>query len=178
MLRRAKAPARSFGLFLLAGVLTQPTSGQNPEPAETASSEGRPIAHAARVDRSPRLDGTLNDPIWNQAVPITDFRQREPSEGKPATEATEVRILYSRTEIYFGIFCQESGTNGPVATQFRRDVSQELDDYFEIVIDSRHDRRNAYVFQINPLGTQRDALPNYGERKKTTPPLSIPQCSQ
>jgi len=37
-------------------------------------------------------------------------------------------------------------------------VTQELDDYFEIVIDSRHDRRNAYVFQINPLGTQRDAL--------------------
>jgi hypothetical protein len=40
----------------------------------------------------------------------------------------------------------------------RRDVSQELDDYFEIIIDSSHDRRNAYVFQINPLGTQRDAL--------------------
>jgi len=40
----------------------------------------------------------------------------------------------------------------------RRDVSQELDDYFEIIIDSAHDWRNAYVFQINPLGTQRDAL--------------------
>jgi hypothetical protein len=40
----------------------------------------------------------------------------------------------------------------------RRDVTQELDDYFEIIIDSRHDRRNAYVFQINSLGTQRDAL--------------------
>ncbi len=42
--------------------------------------------------------------------------------------------------------------------KLRRDVSQHLDDYFEIVIDSAHDRRNAYVFQINPLGTQRDAL--------------------
>jgi hypothetical protein len=45
-----------------------------------------------------------------------------------------------------------------VATELRRDVSQHLDDYFEIVIDSAHDRRNAYVFQITPLGTQRDAL--------------------
>jgi hypothetical protein len=45
-----------------------------------------------------------------------------------------------------------------VATELRRDVSQELDDYFEIIIDSSHDRRNAYVFQVNPLGTQRDAL--------------------
>ena len=40
----------------------------------------------------------------------------------------------------------------------RRDVSQELDDYFEIIIDSSRNRRNAYVFQINPLGTQRDGL--------------------
>jgi hypothetical protein len=38
-----------------------------------------------------------------------------------------------------------------VATELRRDTSQHLDDYFEIVIDSSHDRRNAYVFQINPL---------------------------
>jgi hypothetical protein len=45
-----------------------------------------------------------------------------------------------------------------VATELRRDATQHLDDYFEIVIDSAHDRRNAYVFQINPLGTQRDAL--------------------
>src|SRR6202035_905604 len=77
---------------------------------------------------------------------------------QPATERTEVRVLYTRNEVYFGVACQDSVANGPVATQLRRDVTQELDDYFEIVIDSAHDRRNAYVFQINPLGTQRDAL--------------------
>ena len=104
------------------------------------------------------MDGTLDDPIWLQASPITDFRQREPYEGLAATETTEVRVLYSRNEIYFGIACRDSLVKGPVATQLRRDVTQELDDYFEIIIDSRHDRRNAYVFQINPLGTQRDAL--------------------
>jgi hypothetical protein len=104
------------------------------------------------------MDGTLDDPIWRQASPITDFRQREPYEGLAATETTEVRVLYSRNEIYFGIACRGSLAKGPVATQLRRDVTQELDDYFEIIIDSRHDRRNAYVFQINPLGTQRDAL--------------------
>jgi len=116
------------------------------------------VVQAVRVERSPRLDGTLDDPLWQQASPITGFKQREPYEGQPATERTEVRVLYSRNEIYFGIACHDSVVKGPVATQLRRDVSQELDDYFEIVIDSRHDRRNAYVFQINPLGTQRDAL--------------------
>jgi hypothetical protein len=116
------------------------------------------IAGAVRVEHSPRLDGTLSDPLWQQAQPITDFRQREPREGQPATEPTEVRILYTRNEIYFGIVCRDSTAHSLVAAQLRRDVTQELDDYFEIIIDSRHDRRNAYVFQLNPLGTQRDAL--------------------
>ena len=133
--------------------------GQNPEPVAKPDLElTKHIAQAVRVDRAPHMDGTLDDPIWLQASPITDFRQREPYEGLAATETTEVRVLYSRNEIYFGIACRDSLVKGPVATQLRRDVTQELDDFFEIIIDSRHDRRNAYVFQINPLGTQRDAL--------------------
>jgi len=139
--------------------LNQFTFGQKSEPAGTADAEtAERIVEAVRVDRAPRLDGTLDDPIWQQASAITDFRQREPYEGSPATERTEVRVLYTRSEVYFGVACHDSTVNGPVATQLRRDVSQELDDYFELVIDSRRDRRNAYVFQINPLGTQRDAL--------------------
>ena len=116
------------------------------------------VAEAPRVDRAPRLDGTLDDPLWQLASPIGNFLQREPFEGQPPTEHTEVRILYSKHEVYFGVRCSDSDPKGVVATELRRDVSQELDDYFEIVIDSSHDRRNAYVFQINPLGTQRDAL--------------------
>ena len=115
------------------------------------------MAQAVRVERAPKMDGTLADPLWQQASAIADFRQREPFEGKPPTEATEVRILYTRSELYLGIKCA-APQHSVIATQLRRDITQELDDYFEIVIDSRHDRRNAYVFQINPLGTQRDAL--------------------
>jgi hypothetical protein len=104
------------------------------------------------------LDGTLDDPLWLRATPISNFRQREPYEGRTPTERTEVRVLYDKRDVYFGITCFDSDPKGIVATELRRDVSQELDDYFEIIIDSAHDRRNAYVFQVNPLGTQRDAL--------------------
>ena len=104
------------------------------------------------------MDGTLDDLLWLKATPISNFLQREPYEGQPPTEKTEVRILYTKHEVYFGIACFEPDPDGIVATELRRDVSQELDDSFEIIIDSAHDRRNAYVFQINPLGTQRDAL--------------------
>jgi len=113
------------------------------------------------------LDGTLDDPLWLQATPISNFLQHEPYEGQPPTEQTEVRIVYTKHEVYFGITCFDSDPSGIVATELRRDVSQELDDYFELIIDSAHDRRNAYVFQVNPLGTQRDALITEEQRTDT-----------
>src|SRR5258708_24877835 len=45
-----------------------------------------------------------------------------------------------------------------IATELRREVSQESEDCIEILIDSNHDRREAYVFQVNPLGTQSDGI--------------------
>ena len=115
-------------------------------------------AQATAIEHPPKLDGTLDDPLWQSAIPITDFRQREPYEGQPPTERTEVRILYTKDDVFFGIICYDSEPDKIVATQLRRDVSQEFDDYFEIVIDSSHNRRNGYMFQVNPLGTQRDGL--------------------
>jgi Domain of unknown function (DUF5916) len=126
--------------------------------AQAGVQEPLRTAQASRVDRSPKMDGTLNDPLWSQATPIANFLQREPYEGQSPTEQTEVRILFTKREVYFGITCFDSNPKGIVSTELRRDVSQELDDYFEIIIDSAHDRRNAHVFQINPLGTQRDSL--------------------
>ena len=104
------------------------------------------------------MDGTLDDPLWQLAKPISDFRQKEPYEGEPATEKTEVRILYTRHAVYFGIQCFDSEPSKIIATELRRDVSQDLDDHFEILIDSNFDRRGGYVFEINPLGTQSDGL--------------------
>src|ERR1700687_341298 len=83
-----------------------PTGG----PPRHAGREG--IAQAVRVDRAPRLDGTLYDPLWQSAKPITDFRQREPHEGEASTEKTEVRILYTKHAVYFGIYCHDSDPLG------------------------------------------------------------------
>src|SRR5579859_2622759 len=125
---------------------------------QKTTQESAATAQAAAVDHPPKLDGTLDDPLWQSAIAITDFRQQEPLEGQPATEKTEVRILYTRHAVYFGIHCYDSASSRIVATELRRDVSQDLDDHFEILIDSNHDRRGGYVFEINPLGTQSDGL--------------------
>ena len=86
-------------------------------------------AQALRVDHPPKLDGTLDDPLWQLAKPVTDFRQQEPYEGQPGTERTEVRILYTSHAVYFGIHCFDSDPTRIIASELRRDVGQELDDH-------------------------------------------------
>src|SRR5215470_18264704 len=130
------------------------TSGQSTY-AQTPASAPR-TATAARVEHAPRLDGSLDDPLWSSAPVISDFRQREPNETQPATENTEVRILYDSRHLYIGVHCYDSTPGAIVARQLRRDLSQDLDDNFAIAVDSTFSHRNAYVFQVNPLGTQRD----------------------
>lgn len=147
-----------FGLFFL---LLQPFtckaafSDPPQNPTGHAAANG---AEATPVEHAPKLDGTLDDPLWQSAIPATNFRQQEPLEGQPATEKTEVRILYTHHAVYFGIHCFDSNPSRIIASELRRDVSQDLDDHFEILIDSNHDRRGGYVFQVNPLGTQMDGL--------------------
>jgi hypothetical protein len=160
------AHALTTGLIVLATFASVASSRlysqeqQTTERSETQAGAQEPArtAKATRVERAPELDGALDDPEWQSATPVSDFLQREPFEGQAPTEKTEVRILYDKRDVYFGVLCFDSDPSKIVARELRRDVPQELDDYFEIIIDSAHDRRNAYVFQINPRGTQRDAL--------------------
>src|SRR3954471_9409027 len=75
------------------------------------------MAEAKLAKRPPILDGSLNDPIWETARSLADFRQREPFEILSATERTEVRILYDARHVYFGIHCYDRDPKGIVATQ-------------------------------------------------------------
>jgi hypothetical protein len=143
-------------VLLLAASAADARASQGPL-TSNSQAETRAV-EAVRIEHPPKLDGTLDDPLWESAHPITDFHQREPYEGQAPTEKTEVHILYTRHAVYFGIHCYDSDPSRIIATELRRDVSQDLDDHFEILIDSNHDRRGGYVFQINPLGTQIDGL--------------------
>src|SRR5229473_7310021 len=154
-------PRLDCRLLSLCLLLFQPCSANAAASPERQPAKGESVrisAEAIRIEHAPTVDGTLNDPLWQSAKPVTEFRQREPHEGEPPTEKTEVRILYSRHAVYFGIHCYDSEPSRIIATELRRDVSQDLDDHFEILIDSNHNRRGAYVFEVNPLGTQNDGL--------------------
>jgi len=149
----AKPLQATLSLIVLHLCFSSPLSAQVPKLEQPNRN-----AQATAIEHPPKLDGTLDDPLWQSAIPVTDFRQREPYEGELPTEKTEVRIVYTRRAVYFGIYCYDSQPSGIIARELRRDVSQELDDHFEILIDANHDRRDAYVFEVNPLGTQADGL--------------------
>ena len=95
-------------LLVLLGGTVAFCGGAHAKEVQNRSAPSSRIAQATRVDHAPKLDGTLDDPLWQKAVPITDFFQREPYEGQPPSELTEVRMLYTKTEVYFGIRCRDS----------------------------------------------------------------------
>src|SRR5258708_7712208 len=122
-----------------------------------ANDEPRTIK-AVKTDPAPTMDGSLEDAAWNAATPIATFYQREPFEKQPATEKTEVKVLYDRHYLYFGIRCYDSEPNKIVATELRRDADYSVDDNFSILLSPSNDKRSGYTFTFNPLGTQFDAL--------------------
>ena len=103
------------------------------------------------------LDGILSESCWNLAVPATDFIQRDPVEGAPASEKTEVRIIYDTINIYIGVSCYDSEPGRIVHNELKFDGTLENDDNFTVVLDTFADRRNGFTFCINPNGARQDA---------------------
>jgi hypothetical protein len=107
-----------------------------------------------RVQRTaipPVIDGRVNDAAWEQASFINEFYQREPIEGDPMTEATEVFICYDDNYIYFGVKCYQDPKTIS-AKEMLRDSDTGSDDRFHVLLDTYLDHRNAYLFRITPLG--------------------------
>ena len=140
----------------LAGVLLAVLPGFAPAAAQTPVPEMR--ATATPVPRPPIIDGVLDEPLWAMIEPITDFRQRDPVDGAPGSEPTEVRIGYDANALYFGFVFHDSEPSLIRRSILHRGGRIDKDDRVIVALDTYHDRRNAYIFEIGALGTQDDAL--------------------
>ena len=144
-LRLAIATVASWLLMLSAG-----------DPAHAESHGSTRSVAALRVDLPPRIDGHLSDPGWRDAQAADGFFRAQQTRGMPARLHTEAFVLYDDVAIYVGFRCWEPDMTGLRETLTRRDTRIWGDDAVEIVLDTYHDRRNAYIFGINTLGTQMD----------------------
>lgn len=116
-----------------------------------AAHAAAPTVTARRAARSIVLDARLDDDDWREAEPATGFRQTDPVDGAPATERTEVRVLYDDEAIYIGARLHDS--SGRVSTRLgRRDSDLPDSDWFIVVFDSYHDHTGGYRFKVNPSG--------------------------
>jgi hypothetical protein len=116
----------------------------------------RPVARAVRVPRPPRLDGTLDDPLWQTAPALSDLTQHEPVDDAPASERTEVRILFDDVAIYLGARMHDRDAAGIVRGEVRRDADLTNQDGLLLVMDTYRDRQNAFVFGTTPAGIEYD----------------------
>lgn len=113
---------------------------------------------AVKTTSAIKLDGVLDEPDWAKAPHISNFTQRELAENQPATEKTEVAILYTKTELFIGVWCYDSEPGRIIAQKMKWDFDPDTEDDFEIVIDTYQDKRNAYYLVVNPNAAQFDAL--------------------
>ena len=117
-----------------------------------------PELRAVPISEVITLDGRLDEPAWQTAPVADDFRQREPDQGEPASQQTEVRVLYTRYNLYVGVICHDSDPSQIVVTRFNRDANLDADDRITLLFDTFLDRRNAFKFQTNSVGTRVDEL--------------------
>ena len=122
------------------------------------SGQSRPEVLAKRSDEPIKVNGELDEKIWETVNPITEFVQRLPLDGGEPSEKSEMRILYDDNYLYFGFIFFDSEPEKIRATILNRGGWIHRDDKLEIALDTYLDRRNAYLFEMNPLGTQDDAL--------------------
>ncbi|MBI3304650.1 MAG: carbohydrate binding family 9 domain-containing protein [Deltaproteobacteria bacterium] len=119
---------------------------------------GPPELTATRINEVISIDGVLDEPAWQRAQVADTFWQREPDEGAPPSQRTEVRVLYSRSRLYVGVICFDTDPRAIVASRFDRDADLEPDDRVTLLFDTFHDHRNAFIFQVNAVGARFDQI--------------------
>jgi len=140
-----------------------------PHAAGAQSQDGRRAVTAVESEAAIVVDGALDEQVWRVAVPAADFVQAEPHEGAPATEITEVRVAFDRDALYIGVVCRDGDARSAIVNDIRKDFTAGEQDSFEVILDTFADRRNGYVFVVNPAGAKSDAqIANEGRDVNTS----------
>jgi len=138
----------------LSGIL-----GTSPSLAQETNGEPLPALQAARISdgQSIDLDGRIEEPAWQAAMPITDFTQQEPVEGGQPSRRTEIRVTYDDDNLYIGAILYDD-PDRILAYARQRDAFLSADDRFMWILDTFKDGRTGYFFETNANGMLGDAL--------------------
>jgi hypothetical protein len=143
----------ALAVLLSCAAATGAAAGASPRPEPTPL----PEVAASRAGQTIQVDGRLDEPTWQAATPWTRFVQRDPDEGQPATESTELRVLYDDAALYVGVRLLDRSPALVNRRLSRRDEPADAD-RFAIYLDPRLDRRTGVRFEVSAAGVQRDQV--------------------
>ncbi len=131
-----------------------------PKPPDVSApyDAGRPMVRAIRLTELLRLDGTLDERVYQTAPSASEFVQQVPKDGMAATEKTDVWVMFDAENLYIAARCWDSAPPEKwVADEYRRDTVQlKQNDGFGVALDTFYDRRNGFAFYTNPFGARAD----------------------
>jgi len=107
--------------------------------------------------RPPKIDGKLENPLWNKGAVLERFTQYEPVEGGNPSERTVAYIGYDKNNLYLAIRCFDSDPKAVRACLTQRDKVED-DDEISVYLDTFNDKKRAFVFRVNPCGVQTDGI--------------------
>ena len=170
-------PCRVAEILALAATvsLSQPSAAVGADDRRVAlTTDGRPIpvapevvarneagvaVRATRISTPLVIDGQLDESVYTQVKPITEFVQQDPHEGAPVSERTEAWVLYDDRNIYVACRCLDEHPDRMVANEMRRDSTNlRQNDNFAVELDTFHDKRNGFLFYVTPVGGMWDSL--------------------
>lgn len=139
-------------LFVVCLFLSSLAGAQNNSGAASKS------VQALMIETAPVIDGILDEAVWAQATPITDFHQIRPGDQTPTSEATEVRIVYTKDAIYIAARMDDSNPELIASPTLRHGQGLGPDDRLIVILDPFNTRRTGYRFETNLNGVRHDAL--------------------
>jgi len=115
------------------------------------------LTQAIKVAQAPRIDGSLDDPAWQQAPLAMGFVTNTPVFGEPASVKTTVKVVYDNNAIYIGACLYDDPAE--IRQQYTtRDNQQKANvDFFSVFLDTYKDRQNAFQFLVTARNVQTDA---------------------
>ena len=128
-----------------------------PPPAAPATvardDSGRATVRSVRLTGPWRLDGVLDEPIYDEVPPIDGFIQQLPEAGVRPSEETHAWVFHDDENLYVAARLWDSAPDQLIANEMQRDSFQIVNnDFFSVGLDTFYDRRNGVTFLVNAIG--------------------------
>jgi hypothetical protein len=146
-----------FRALILVLALWPLRAAAEPLPEVAAADAGEKRIRLVWTETLPTIDGKIDEAVWQTATHVEDFTQTFPYLGEAPSQRTEVYLLTDGITLFVAFRAWDTEVEKIVAKRMLRDaVDMFWDDRVNLVLDTFHDRRNGFFFQMNPVGSRRD----------------------